>query len=473
MIPTWRKVLYAAVVTVVVLGTANLLIAQLERGEVIDTLRPDDVVHHIDDALITLNDGSWRTTAYAERGMLPLEIDAERVPERLRILLTGGSFAMGTPYSHQRHGEERPGGMAAWLRAELTARDPHHPPEVLNLAAGGQSSTRVVRILEQTAPLQPDVVIVASCNNEGSMTPNAIEEGLRTLAGVRFLSKLLRPGPDDETRPLYAPQDADWQSLQAIFERNLARVVQLTREQGAELLLCTLPINLRYQGWIPGTLRAPKEGGGLRPVARECKAGDCAHDTTEPCIDQAQALWDAGEVDAAQSLLDGCDDLEGLRMLGLMEYERGEYASARRLLEQYTDLVPRGRCRPSLAQLIREQAAESSDTTLVDLDAHARSLSPDGIADPALFVDNCHMSWVGYRLMTDALLHALERRGLVPAATTDGVDRYEHATGLGLPPVERMDLIGGPALSTEALPDSRDPWGERGQRRPPRGGPAR
>ena len=461
MIPTWRKALYAALVTVVVLVAANAAISLLERGEVVDTRRLDDLVHHVDDALFAQREGAWHTTPYAERGMLPSEAAVQRDPDRLRVVLTGGSFAMGTPYSHQRHGEERPGGMASWLRAAFAERLPEHPPELLNLAAGGQSSTRVVRILEQATRLQPDLVIVASCNNEGSITPNAIEEGLRQLAGVRFSSKLLRPGPSLAERPAYTPQSADYHSLQSRFEQNLARISGLAREHGFELLLCTLPVNLRYEGELPGKLRA-RSDGRLVTVTNECKAGDCAHDTVAPCASQARTLMEHGDHDAARAQLEACDDLESVRLLGLMDHAQGAHDTARGLLNQYAELVPRGRCRPGLNRAVRTQAQADDNATIVDLDRHAAALSPDGIADPALFVDNCHLSWVGYGLMADRVLEIMEQRGLLPprpdaAATT----LWELAQAWELPPVARMDLVGGPSIEAAELQDPRDPWSER------------
>jgi lysophospholipase L1-like esterase len=302
---------------------------------------------------------------------------------------------------------------------------------------------------------------VASCNNEGSITPNAIEEGLRQLAGVRFLSKLLRPGPAHDERPLYTPQSADYRTLQARFERNLEQIAQLAARQGVPLLLATLPVNLRYEGGIPGTLQARKDGA-LRSVVRECKAGDCAYDTTEPCVDEARSLIDAGQLTEGRAALEACDDLEALRSLGLLDHRAGDHTRARQLLGQYTELVPRGRCRPGLNQAIRATAAAHEGVTLVDLAAQAEAMSTDGIADPDLFVDNCHMSWVGYSLMADVVLEALTERGVVPAAgAAPAADAgWQHAQAAGLPPVVRTELIGGPVRSDEPS-DPRDPWGER------------
>ncbi len=453
-------------VTAAALGGANLLIGLLEDEQVLDTRQPDDLVHHVEGAILEQVDGAWRTTAYAQRSMVPGSLPVEREPERLRLVVSGGSFAMGTPYAHQRHGEERAGGLSWWLRTRLAERLPEHPPELLNLAGGGQSSTRVLQVLEQAMAVEPDLVLVASCNNEGSLAPNLIERSLRQMAGVRFLSKLLQPGPTLDERPLYTLQDTDYQQLQAQFERNLAAMARITEARGVPLLLATLPVNLRYEGGIPGTLQARSEGGPLRSVVRECRAGDCPWDTHEPCVGEARALLEAGQTDQGRAALEACDDLEALRWLGLLSHSEGEHDTARQLLAQYAELVPRGRCRPGLNQAIRELAARHDGVLLLDLDARSTALSADGIADQRLFVDNCHMSWVGYGLMAEAALEAMEAQGLIPPASTQPTPTWELGRAAGLPPVAGTELVGGPPAEG-ALPDPRDPWGERKNRRPP------
>ncbi len=462
---TRRKLIYAALVTAMVLGLANLLISLAERAELLDTRRPDDMVHHLDDALFHREGRRWVTTSYAHRTLVPSQLPAEKRAGDYRLFLVGGSFAMGTPYSHQRHGEERPGGIASWLRAELEARFPRTRTQVLNLAAGGQSSTRASSIVRQTLSLQPDVVVVAACNNEGSLTPNAVEEGLRQLAGLRFLSKLIRPAPSSEARPLYTSQDEDAAFLATRFRENLQRVIHKARDTEVGVVLCTLPVNLLYEGGNPGILLSPRgEEQRLAAVSAECRAGDCPHDTVAGCALRASDLLGQGEIHQAEAALQGCDDLESLRLLGLIAHRRQEHQQARELLEQYTELVPRGRCRPSFNQTIRELAGSTERVHLADLQRTLAAIDPSGLADPDLFVDNCHLSWVGYSLAADTILDTLRAADELPSVAQEQPDLaspWERAQDLGLPPAGRMDLVGGPRLPSDEIPDGRDPWGDR------------
>ncbi len=468
-IPTSRKLLYTTIVVAGVLGILNATIWKAEESGLIETRRPDDMVHHVDDALFVQDGAYWITTSYAEKTMVPMRVPVERDSRSYRLVIVGGSFAMGTPYSHQRHGEERPGGIASWLRADLTARFPDHKIEVINLAAGGQSSTRVTHIVDDLTVLKPDVVVVASCNNESSLTPNVVEEELRQFAGVRLLSKLLRPPPENSARPeLYSPQDTDSLTLKRRFENNLRTILTQGKREGFEVLLSTLPVHLTYQGDIPGgMLLRDEDGGSMRAVSNECKGADCPHNIISECAQQGAALLQQGQTEAARGVLEECEDLEALRWMGMLELNSGDIDRGVSLLEQYTELVPRGRCRPSFNKLIRDVAPEGR---LVDLQNAV--LNEGGLTPAELFVDNCHLSWVGYALMAQTVLSTLREADLLPSGeevepSSESV--YQKAQKLGLPAVVGMDRVGGPAIPRSQLADPRDPWGERPAGKPKAG----
>jgi hypothetical protein len=124
--------------------------------------------------------------------------------------------------------------------------------------------------------------------------------------------------------------------------------------------------------------------------------------------------------------------VEALRQIGLVQYERGRYDDARRSLEQYTELMPRNRCRPSFNALLREAAAAFDNVRLVDLAAKADALSPHGIAGSELFDDYCHMNWIGYAAMADEVLATLVREGWVPRGTGVRPSREELRVRFGL-----------------------------------------
>src|SRR5262249_48601390 len=119
--------------------------------------------------------------------------------------------------------------------------------------------------------------------------------------------------------------------------------------------------------------------------------------TESACTQRASGQLHQNDAAGAVATLRACElDLEGLRILGMALVTLQEFDQARAVLNQYTELVPRNRCRPSLNRIIRSVATSTPGVTLVDLEAAAEAASPGGIAGDNLFVDYCHMNWRGY-----------------------------------------------------------------------------
>ena len=169
------------------------------------------------------------------------------------MFLLGASFAQGTPYDCcDAQGKESFGGIATWLRAQYQHVFPSHEAEIVNVAAGGTSSHRVVSVADSVLAYEPDVLVVASCNNEGVLSPGTVAEQLHKLGGYRVLAKALAPAPDPAKRHYFTPQHPDATVVRKQFKENLEKVIESTRKQGVPLLLATLPVNLRYRGFEPG-----------------------------------------------------------------------------------------------------------------------------------------------------------------------------------------------------------------------------
>jgi hypothetical protein len=67
--------------------------------------------------------------------------------------------------------------------------------------------------------------------------------------------------------------------------------------------------------------------------------------------------------------------------------------------------------------VIRAAAARHEGAHLVDLEAAAEAFAhqhSDGIPGPEQFLDYCHMNWLGYATMADAVLQVIEERDLGP-----------------------------------------------------------
>jgi lysophospholipase L1-like esterase len=332
------------------------------------------------------------------------------------MLVLGASFAMGTPYTHQQDGYEKNGGMASFIRAGLEAQHPNRRIEVLNLAAGGQTAHRVARVAEEAVAMAPDLLFVASCNNEGPPPPSELEERLHKLAGYRLLSRVLTPEVERAERPIHPRQLIDADSIEKTFRKNLEDIAAAAARTGVPVLLATMPVNYRYPDEHPPYL---------------------------PCIEPGVDLIERGLYEQAVKHLGTCKDLsEAARWMGIALFKLERYAEADRALKLAVEIHPMTQCRPSLNQVIRDVAAANDHVHLADLESAAVTLSPGGIPGEELFVDFCHMNWKGYGEMAQVVLAALDEQKLGPAGTTGGQT---------LPSVEELaERFGLPSLQTGA-----------------------
>lgn len=426
-----RKLLFAAVTVGALLAGANAAVEWLEGRGAMDTHRVDDVVQFVNEPLFERDGEHWRTSAYARQTMVSSRVARAKPEDTWRAFLLGGSFMMGTPYVHQDHDEERPGGIATWLRARLQP-SPGGVVEIVNLASGAASSQRVARVAEQAVQLDPDVLVLATCNNEGEYPPSRIREVLHGQGGYRLLTRMLVAEPESGDRPVYARQSGDVEAIRAAWMERLRAIVDEAGRRGVAVVLCTLPVNLRYDH----TDGKAFERGFLDDSRWEDDQGEPP--AADPCVDRGIAEYEAGDLDGALETLQGCDDdAEALRFAGLALAAKGETARALPLLERSVELVPRNRCRPSFNGDIRALAAAHEHVHLADLDAAARAVAPGGLPGQDLFLDYCHMNWLGYSLMATEIVATLQRAGLLPAAAgpADEAEMERLRASFGLQPL--------------------------------------
>ena len=426
-----------------VLASASQLVEHLEERELVQTTRPDDRVQFVDEALFVRRGDAWETTPYAHGFAVPARFAAEK-GDRWRMFALGGSFMMGTPYVDQAHGEERPGGIPGFLRAQLQALAPDRALELINLGAGAQDSHRVLRIAEQVMEHQPDALLVATCNNEGVLAPSRLRELLHRQGGYRLLARLFTD-PGATGRSLHTPQDPDLDALRDQLQANIAAIIALCEAHGVPLFLATLPQNLRYTGL--------EQGHGAAP-------GQVHEPGEDPCVQPARTLVEQGRPAEALASLESCDHVaDALRWAGLARLQQGDHQAARAHLEQSLELSPRNRCRGSFEDDFRAQAAAAPGVFLVDLQRAAERASPHGIPGDELFLDSCHMNWQGYGLMAEEAARVILASGHGPpgAAGMESLPQLDAlATGMGL--TEAM-------LSPEFFPQP--PAREPGGRLPP------
>jgi len=441
---------------------ANWLIEALEDQGVVDTHDPDDRVLHLAERIWERRDDAWQVTNYGAESFVRDSFPA--TGDGPRVFLVGGSWALGTPYDYQGR-PPKPGTISsfleAWLRRELGPT-----ADVVNAGAGAQNSHRVVQVAEEALTHDPDALIVATCNNEGALPPNALRGWLEEQGGYRLLEKLLATG-DEPARTMFTAQASAIDEVARAYEANLEAIVTAAAEADVPVVLATLPIHLLYEGLDEGHHAFPAEDpwyhGQLPAFAEELPAPDWLSQV-EPCgatlmlqeahewtlslatakrcqvkghavpmsilasrarfhlkreteLDRQRLTTHFGEcvlrgltelrdgIDGAADTLSSCDEGvdEAIRWSGLAAARAGDVERARQLLRRSVEVHPRNRCRPSFNEIVRSVAGRHDHVVLADLERDAERLAPDGLPGNDLFFDSCHMTWRGYGAMATSL----------------------------------------------------------------------
>lgn len=496
-----RTLAFALVAVLGLLVLANVVVEWAESRSLLNTHRPDDVVQFLDEQVYE-RDGEWyRTSKYARTDILDSRFPVEK-GDAWRMFLVGGSFAMGVPYTDSRRPEnERDGmsptpidggGIASWVRVQLATMYPDSPIEVINAGASGQNSRRVREIALEVLKLDPDVLLIATGNNEGNLDPGLLRSQLQEQGGYRLLRKLLRPPPakDAGSRSRFTFQDPATQLIRSQYRGHIQDILTAAAKVDVPVLLATLPTNLLYLGFEPGR-GGPEKGWpfqagpcltgvgrfdagdyrGSLPLLLNCLEGpkseqpppirsyyalaglesgtvepgpspDLAADLG-PCIESGIRLYYSNQAQAAIEQLRSCDEVgAALFWIGRSRLKLGEADLARHALYKSVELVPRNRTRPSYNRIVREEAASFDGVHTLDLARAAEAVSPDGIPGHGLFLDYCHMHWRGYAQMADEVLSSLDHNGLGPSSRK-----------LDQPPVDSNELASMwrlPALPTSA-----------------------
>ncbi|MCB9479293.1 MAG: tetratricopeptide repeat protein [Deltaproteobacteria bacterium] len=390
--------MFATIPAVVVLVAATLILNALERKNVIATQRVDDLVALPPVRLVqqeTTPDGE--VYRIGDRMMIATRVPVEKSLEAFRIVVSGGSFAMGIPYHGDFTARTAAGTIPAWMAAELSMRCPGRRIEMINAAAMSQTSTRVRAIVDELLTLEPDLVIVLAGNNEGQQHATALNRALHRWVVYRELKTVLKPPAPPEERPYFTPQSDDLLGTRERFFENVDGMIAAAKAAGVPIAVGTLPINgyytpddrTLYESYPP---MAPEVAGALAA----CRAGRFDEGIT--------ALADARDAGWTLRALAECYEL------------KGDFEAARRYDDLYVEQMPFNRIRPSYNDELRERVP-GSGAILADLDRAARALSPQGIAPSELFVDYCHMRYEGYFEMSRTLIDALARAGALPPMT--------------------------------------------------------
>jgi len=346
---------------------------------------------------------------------LPFVLPATKSPETYRIFVLGSSAAQGFP--------EPSFGFARILEVMLREAFPKRHFEVVNTAMIAVNSHVVVPVACDCAKQQPDLYIVYEGNNEvvGPFGPGtvfrAFSGNLGLIRGqlalgrsrlVQLLQNLAgRLHADDtaftewrgmefflnRTVPLSDPRLED---VYAHFRKNLLDICSAGRGAGADVLLCTVGVNLK-----------------------DCPPFASLHRFSFSRSEDDQARWmelfqEGVRLEAANQ--PGAAIEAYLQAIDLDDrYAELYYRLARChwALEQYEDAASefalardldglRFRTDSRLNEVIRQAAKEAGDgVRLIDVERLMQQApeAAHGVPGDALFYEHCHMTFAGnYRI---------------------------------------------------------------------------
>jgi hypothetical protein len=370
---TARRVIFVPIPLLVLAAAATFVLSALEKREVIVTERLDDSVSHAPVQLLEkINTDVGETYRLGATNIDAATLPVRKTPDVPRLLISGESFARA---------------LTRWTRATLDARCPTRQFEIINGGAGGRTPDAVVGITEELLAIEPDVLVVAMGNNQGLHTGAKINDVLHQWVVYRLLKRVVLPEPGLNERPYLMVQDRDADAARMSFENSLRSIVQAARTRQARTVLCTMPVNLRYS--------------------------DPRVVPNDPLLQQGRELLAQGRFrEAIETLSNSPQQAWAAKFIGDCLFASGEYGHAKTVYRISVEMNPLGRTRPTLNETVRQVCREEK-LPLVDLERTLEKLSPNGIPDPAIFTDNCHLTPRGYSLMAREIVRVLIRQGLL------------------------------------------------------------
>ena len=346
------------------------------------------------------------------------DLPAGKPQNTYRIFVLGGSAAAGMP--------EQAFAFGRVLQAMLEQSYPQTRFEVINAAMTAINSHVVRQIADDCADRDPDLFVVYMGNNEvvGPYGPGTVFAGFSdSLSAIRFsiaarstrLGQLLRETGDrvggKQTawegmamfmRGRIAYDDQRLEGTYAHFRQNLLDICQIANRTGAEVILCTVPSNLKDNPPFESLHRADLAG------ADEVKWQELYDEGVafEKAGDQAKAI----EAYRAAATVD--DKFAELRFrLARCYLATGDRDEAKQHFIAARDLdALRFRADTRIDQTIRQVADDKPDVvSLADVVATMANSDRvgDGIPGDEFFYEHVHLSFDGNYMVASTVFETL------------------------------------------------------------------
>lgn len=346
----------------------------------------------------------------------PIQFDAVKEPNTLRLFVMGESAAMGDP--------DPCFGFARILEVLLRERHPKLKVEVINTGITAINSHTVYAIAGDCASREGDFWIVYMGNNEvvgpygagtvfnkSTVPPLWLIRAQVALKTTRLgqcaqrLAAALTHGSSAQVawkgmemfiHNLVSADDPRMARVYHHFRRNLEDIVQLGTSHGAVILLCPPANNIRNCGPFASLHNSRLNADDLAQWTRFYEQGIVASATNDmvalDCFNKAEQL-DPQYADLAYRQ-------------GQLHFNLKHYDEARVYLERARDLdALRFRPDHQINAIHREIAAAqaSNNVRLVDTEAAVAQASPHGLAGWDMLYDHVHFTFAGNYVLAMAM----------------------------------------------------------------------
>ncbi len=352
------------------------------------------------------------------RAPAAIALPAARATNTCRVAILGESAALGDPMPEF--------GLARLLASRLAREYPGVRFEVANAAMTAIDSHVVAEIARDLAVWRPDVVVVYMGNNEvvGPFGPAAMRgtpagflgsrarvmlSRLRLTQLLRHIAARILPDPQGDAawtgmslfqETLLPRRAPELRAVYAGFERNLQRIIHEARNCGAQVVLCTVAVNLHDSPPFASVPRAD-----LAPESRAA----WLHAYEEGARRQA-----AGDLRGALAALEEAARLDP--EFAEVTFRRaqclaalGSAADAERLFRDARDQdALRFRADSRINAILRAQAGHPG-VELVDAETQLAAGSPGALNDRACFLDHVHLTFSGTAWLADLVAPAVAR----------------------------------------------------------------
>lgn len=353
--------------------------------------------------LFNESDGLF-TTAETRVGFFRRQSFAEtKPPKTQRVFVFGGSTTNGYALSDPVNDN-----YVTQLGRLLKQNAPGTKSELINCGGLSYASYRLVDLVDECVHYSPDLIIVMSGHNEflearhygdlmkSQSVPNQIWFSLRTVRLSHYLvNRFLRPAValDDGryvTERYIVRDEKEVRSTHDHYRRNLKQMLAACQKTNVPAILCTCTSNLEYSPFhskAPHGISQEEIREFVKKASSELKVG-----SSEQLLKEAENLLRQEPECAAAYFVRGRCYAD----MGRMVEAKSDFISARDF-----DAFPK-RSMSSFNKSVRKIALQNR-VPLFDAELVFEQKSEHGIPGWNLFVDDCHPTSDGHRIIAEGL----------------------------------------------------------------------